>query len=471
MNGHKKTHNEFIKELELINPNIEVLGKYIGALKNIEVKCKIDNHMWFPTPANLLSVDSRGHSKGCPVCSNNTVMMGINDMWTTNPEQAKLLANPEDGYKYMQSGIARVNWKCPDCGHIIYNLRINEVNNHGLSCKKCSDGISFPERVLTNVLLFVENDFTTHKRFPWSENKIYDCYIEKYSMLIEMQGQQHTVKGFDSIGGRTVEEEKENDIYKEEMAKANEIKNYIVIDAVNSDFNLIKNNILQSDLKEFYNLTILDWDKIHINSLKSIVVLCANLWNSGKNINQIAYELKLSNSGVSKYLKRAKSINLCDYDSLKEKELSYGKMHEASSVSCICLNTLKEFNSISEASLFYSVDVSSISSCCLGKRKSAGRFGDEKLTWMYLDNYLSSDKDIIKNKINVSKYAGQRPLICLNTLEFFDSIKSASKWANIKSNSSFAKHLKGLSNYCGVFEDGAKMQWMFFDQYSENNNK
>ena len=34
----KKTHTEFIKELKLINPEITVIGKYIGALTKIEVQ-------------------------------------------------------------------------------------------------------------------------------------------------------------------------------------------------------------------------------------------------------------------------------------------------------------------------------------------------------------------------------------------------------------------------------------------------
>ena len=33
----------------------------------------------------------------CPVCSNRKVLKGINDLWTTNPELAKLLVDPEDG--------------------------------------------------------------------------------------------------------------------------------------------------------------------------------------------------------------------------------------------------------------------------------------------------------------------------------------------------------------------------------------
>lgn len=56
-----------------------------------------------------------GH--GCPVCcsSPQKVVIGINDMWTTNPEQAKLLANPEDGYKYSKSANVKADWKCGHC--------------------------------------------------------------------------------------------------------------------------------------------------------------------------------------------------------------------------------------------------------------------------------------------------------------------------------------------------------------------
>ena len=46
----------------------------------------------------------------------NTVIVGINDMWTTNPELASLLADPNDGYKYMQSSGHKVKWKCKNCG-------------------------------------------------------------------------------------------------------------------------------------------------------------------------------------------------------------------------------------------------------------------------------------------------------------------------------------------------------------------
>ena len=69
-------------------------------------------------------------------------------MWDTNPQQASMLLNPEDGYKYSQCSAAKVPWKCPNCGHIKIQA-ISNVNYRGLSCPICSDGISIPNRSRT----------------------------------------------------------------------------------------------------------------------------------------------------------------------------------------------------------------------------------------------------------------------------------------------------------------------------------
>ena len=42
----KKNHEEFVKELEQLNPNIEVLGEYQGAYVKIWFRCKKDNFEW-----------------------------------------------------------------------------------------------------------------------------------------------------------------------------------------------------------------------------------------------------------------------------------------------------------------------------------------------------------------------------------------------------------------------------------------
>ena len=58
----KKTHEEFVKELKQLNPNIVVLGKYDGATTKIKCRCLIDSYEWETTPHNLLK------GKGCPKC-------------------------------------------------------------------------------------------------------------------------------------------------------------------------------------------------------------------------------------------------------------------------------------------------------------------------------------------------------------------------------------------------------------------
>ncbi len=57
-----KTHDEFINELSVINPNIEVIGKYHGSHNFIECKCKLCKNIWSPSAGSLLS------GFGCPKC-------------------------------------------------------------------------------------------------------------------------------------------------------------------------------------------------------------------------------------------------------------------------------------------------------------------------------------------------------------------------------------------------------------------
>ena len=73
-------------------------------------------------------------------------------MWTTNPELAKLLADPQDGYKYMEHSGKYVDWKCPSCGNIIKHKQINMVSRQKLSCPKCSDKFPYTEKFMYSFL-------------------------------------------------------------------------------------------------------------------------------------------------------------------------------------------------------------------------------------------------------------------------------------------------------------------------------
>lgn len=59
----RKTHDEFINEMRLLHPNIEVLGTYITAKDNINVKCLKCGEIWCPVP------DSLHRGSGCPQCN------------------------------------------------------------------------------------------------------------------------------------------------------------------------------------------------------------------------------------------------------------------------------------------------------------------------------------------------------------------------------------------------------------------
>ena len=56
--------DEYIAELAIKNPNIEVIGEYVNTRTPIMHRCKVHNYEWMARPGNLLS------GKGCPMCIN-----------------------------------------------------------------------------------------------------------------------------------------------------------------------------------------------------------------------------------------------------------------------------------------------------------------------------------------------------------------------------------------------------------------
>lgn len=60
----KKTNQEFLEEMEIINSDIEILGEYTSNKTKLKVRCKLDDNVWEQSPNHLL----RGI--GCPVCAN-----------------------------------------------------------------------------------------------------------------------------------------------------------------------------------------------------------------------------------------------------------------------------------------------------------------------------------------------------------------------------------------------------------------
>lgn len=62
---YKRTQEEFIKEVAVINPDIIVLGTFVDVGSKIDFQCSKCGNIWQATPNNIL------FGKGCPHCKNS----------------------------------------------------------------------------------------------------------------------------------------------------------------------------------------------------------------------------------------------------------------------------------------------------------------------------------------------------------------------------------------------------------------
>ena len=339
-------------------------------------------------------IADRANGRNCPYCSNQKVLVGFNDMWTTNPELAKLLANPEDGYKYMKTSHKKVNWVCGCCNEVIEDRDIRQVSYNGVPCPNCSDGIFFPEKVVYYALKNLNLNFTWQKIFSWAKNKRYDFFINDINeIVIEVHGGQHSVdRGFERSGWKTIEEVIQNDQLKEKLALENEIKNYIVIDARYSDFDYIKNNLINSGIFDFYELSEVDWDWVHSKSASSMVFEASKLWNTGQhNVKEISTILKIDRNKTARLLNSGNKLGICEYDMISNKGSSVKVVQL--SLDGIYIETYKSMTDACIKNNFKKTVHASISKCCLNKQKQTHGY-----RWMYLSEYEKMIEE--QNKIS-----------------------------------------------------------------------
>lgn len=371
--ARRKTHEEYLQSLKERNiTKIIPKEKYISARTKIYHECKVCGYEWKVAPNNVLS------GYGCPVCSHKIIAKGYNDLWTTHPDIAKLLLNKDDGYRYGIGSVIKLDFICPDCGKIVKNKIPSNVLRYGLSCSNCNDGLSVPNKFISNVLSELMVDFEVEKIFKWSDNKRYDFYFEheSNSYILEVNGMQHySDEGFKYCGGRNLEEELDNDEYKKSLAKDNGIDYYITLDCSKSELEYMTNSTLKSTLSKVFDLSNIDFKKCYEKSLKSKVIECINLWNNGMKTSDICRTMKLTNPTICEYLRRGNELNLCTYEGFNERLKPVR-----------CTTTNKVFESIKSASIYYGIKSQGhIRDCCNGKRNYCGldEYGN-KLKWEFI---------------------------------------------------------------------------------------
>lgn len=314
----RRTHEQYIKEVSETNSSIEVIGVYVNSHTKILHRCKVDGYEWYVQPNNIL------HGNKCPVCAGSAIgnyPEYKNSIWASeHRDYFSRYLTEEQMKSYTPHSSIKININCPDCGKFRL-ISPNRLLSEGLGCI-CGDGRSYPNKFMYAFLKELKVEHELEYSPDWAENLKYDIYIPSLNCIVENHGAQHYKGGFEYAGGRTLKEEQENDRYKENIAKNNGIVHYVVINCSVSDINWIKNSILQSCLPVLlnFNENSVDWNECDKFATSNLIKKASDLWNNGFTTKDIANNLGIGQSTATRYLKKGVKFGWCDYSRQKSME-------------------------------------------------------------------------------------------------------------------------------------------------------
>lgn len=326
---HKQSRYEVGDTISNYGRNLKIINKEYKGIISKKNGSAYNNHRWYYQYKclNCGNTDwiveyALGGNQycGCNVCCTppKKIVTGINDIATTNPWMVKYFANPEDATRYSKFSNAKVDMICPDCGRLHKDKKIGNVyNNKNLSCP-CGDGWSYPNKFMYSLLEQIGVYFEAEKKFEWSDNRVYDNYIEYNGLKIitEQHGQQHYHRPF-SKTSRTVIDERKNDEYKHSLALNNGINKYFVIDCSLSELEFLKKSIESSGLLEIFNIcsSSINWEQCHdfatSNFSKRICEYKEK--HPSMTLKEIAGYYKISYNTVLSYIKEGSKLGWCNY--------------------------------------------------------------------------------------------------------------------------------------------------------------
>lgn len=180
----RKSTEEYASAVLNINPNIDVFGNYINATTPILHKCKIDGCEWLAEPANILS------GCGCPECKARM----LHNMFVKSHEQyVKEVTAVNPDIEVLE---AYINARVPilhRCKKDGYTWKIAPYNIlTGQGCPQCQE--SNGERRIRRWLEACNIAYTYQKTFINCKDKKelpFDFYLQDYNMCIEYDDRQH----------------------------------------------------------------------------------------------------------------------------------------------------------------------------------------------------------------------------------------------------------------------------------------
>lgn len=176
INNRRKLQEQYIIDVKQINPNIEVIGTYINEHTNIPHLCKICGNIWDPKPIKIL------YGQGCPKCAHTkTHEEYIQDIALCNE-------NIEVIEKY-QGVHTNIKHRCKICGYI-WSPKPSSILK-GCGCPKCNMQHKISNTEL-KVYYYLKKYFSdTISGYSDKSNGIseLDIYVPSLKFAIEYDGE------------------------------------------------------------------------------------------------------------------------------------------------------------------------------------------------------------------------------------------------------------------------------------------
>lgn len=352
----QKIHNEF-RDCIVIDRKIEKKKRsgnntYYSTVKLYKVKCikccyeggayyrlgEKYNDYWI--------LESNINKTSCPCCCKfkqivvpniNSIVSNKSTLWMIDYFDGETYDEKYNiAKKWTYNSEQKVDVSCPCCGYKKGNMIISNLYyNNGVYCPNCSDGISYPNKILYNICqqLISKNILNNYVYefcpewcvFDYKNKKrkgIYDGKLEinNKKIIIEMDGGFHYYDN-KMTNGLTTLEQNIVDNEKDDLAVQH---GYDVIridcnyDKIYDKFNYIKQNILNSKLKLYLDLSLIDWEKCYSESNKSFKTEIIKMYNNNIDISIISGIFNIGKPTIIKYLREATNVGICNFKYLNE---------------------------------------------------------------------------------------------------------------------------------------------------------
>lgn len=192
--SNTKTQDEYIEEVKLKNPNIEVIGEYVDAKTKSLHKCLIHNIIWDALPTNILK------GCGCYQCLKEKIS---DKNCASHNEYIVKLSNKNPNIVVLEEYLGteiKIKHKCKVCEHK-WDAKPGNILA-GKGCPKCNE--SHGEKNISNYLN--ANNITYISQYTFDDCKDkrklpFDFYIPELNICIEYDGEQH-FKAVSHFGGK-----------------------------------------------------------------------------------------------------------------------------------------------------------------------------------------------------------------------------------------------------------------------------